>query len=190
MEPGVPGLVGLRPSYIAAQLTRWRVGERRAAEPDCMHRIATRLTESDIAAVAAYIAQQDTPRDPSPESANFVRMPMACGSHAEVKRLAVVFAIIVAIGGRRGVDALAPRLPADGPARPPPPANATTQVIARGEYLARAGDCVACHTEPTGKPFAGGRADADALRRHSTCPTSRPTTRPASGVGPPTSSTG
>jgi mono/diheme cytochrome c family protein len=35
--------------------------------------------------------------------------------------------------------------------------NATTQVINRGEYLARAGDCVACHTTPGGKPFAGGR---------------------------------
>lgn len=30
-------------------------------------------------------------------------------------------------------------------------------VIARGEYLARAGDCVACHTEPGGELFAGGR---------------------------------
>jgi len=30
--------------------------------------------------------------------------------------------------------------------------------IARGEYLARAGDCVACHTAPEGKMFAGGRA--------------------------------
>ena len=80
MEPGVPGLVGLRPTSIAAQLTRWRVGERRAAEPDCMKRIATRLSESDVAAVAAYVATQDPPRDPSPESANFVRMPMACGS--------------------------------------------------------------------------------------------------------------
>jgi mono/diheme cytochrome c family protein len=39
-------------------------------------------------------------------------------------------------------------------------ANPTTQVLAKGEYLARAGDCVACHTEPTGKPFAGGRAMA------------------------------
>ena len=38
--------------------------------------------------------------------------------------------------------------------------NPTTQTINRGEYLARAGDCVACHTEPTGKPFAGGRAMA------------------------------
>jgi mono/diheme cytochrome c family protein len=36
-------------------------------------------------------------------------------------------------------------------------ANVTTQVINRGEYLARAGDCVACHTAPNGKPFAGGR---------------------------------
>lgn len=35
--------------------------------------------------------------------------------------------------------------------------NATTQVIDRGEYLARAGDCVACHTTPNGNAFAGGR---------------------------------
>lgn len=40
------------------------------------------------------------------------------------------------------------------PAQPDP----TTQLIAKGEYLARAGDCVACHTAPGGKPFAGGRA--------------------------------
>jgi mono/diheme cytochrome c family protein len=35
---------------------------------------------------------------------------------------------------------------------------ATTQIIDRGEYLARAGDCIACHTAPTGRQFAGGRA--------------------------------
>ena len=28
--------------------------------------------------------------------------------------------------------------------------------LSRGEYLARAGDCVACHTSPEGKPFVGG----------------------------------
>ncbi len=38
--------------------------------------------------------------------------------------------------------------------------SATSQTIARGEYLARAGDCVACHSQPNGKPFAGGRAMA------------------------------
>jgi mono/diheme cytochrome c family protein len=30
--------------------------------------------------------------------------------------------------------------------------------IARGRYLVRLADCTACHTEPGGKPFAGGRA--------------------------------
>jgi mono/diheme cytochrome c family protein len=34
----------------------------------------------------------------------------------------------------------------------------STEVVARGEYLARAGDCVACHTEPEGALFAGGLA--------------------------------
>ncbi len=38
-----------------------------------------------------------------------------------------------------------------------PPGPATPQAIARGEYLARAGNCMACHTEPGGAPFAGGR---------------------------------
>ena len=80
MEPGIPGLVGLRPTYIVAQLTRWRVGERHAAEPDCMKRIVSRMSEADIAAVAAWLAQQKPPRDPSPESSNLVRMPFACGS--------------------------------------------------------------------------------------------------------------
>jgi mono/diheme cytochrome c family protein len=30
--------------------------------------------------------------------------------------------------------------------------------VARGEYLARVGDCIACHTAPEGHIFAGGRA--------------------------------
>lgn len=80
MEPGIPGLVGLRSAYIVAQLTRWRVGGRHAAEPDCMRRIATRLSETDVAAVAAWLSSQQPPRDASPESPNLVRMPLACGS--------------------------------------------------------------------------------------------------------------
>ncbi|MBP2169400.1 mono/diheme cytochrome c family protein [Erwinia toletana] len=31
-----------------------------------------------------------------------------------------------------------------------------SDLIKRGDYLARAGDCVACHTSKGGKPFAGG----------------------------------
>ncbi len=34
--------------------------------------------------------------------------------------------------------------------------NTGTDMIKRGEYLAKAGDCVACHTSVGGTPFAGG----------------------------------
>ena len=80
MEPGIPGLAGLRATYIVGQLTRWRVGERKAAEPDCMKRIAARLSDADISAVAAWLAQQTPAPDASPEPSNLVRMPLACGS--------------------------------------------------------------------------------------------------------------
>jgi mono/diheme cytochrome c family protein len=35
-------------------------------------------------------------------------------------------------------------------------APASQEHVARGAYLARAGDCIACHTAPKGKPYAGG----------------------------------
>ncbi|CAE6690835.1 c-type cytochrome [Paraburkholderia haematera] len=37
-------------------------------------------------------------------------------------------------------------------------ADTRPDIVKRGEYLARAGDCVACHTAPRGKLFAGGLA--------------------------------
>lgn len=30
------------------------------------------------------------------------------------------------------------------------------ELVSRGAYLARAGDCIACHTAPKGKPYSGG----------------------------------
>jgi mono/diheme cytochrome c family protein len=36
-----------------------------------------------------------------------------------------------------------------------PSSLAQADPVARGEYLARAADCAACHTAPGGKPFAG-----------------------------------
>ena len=38
------------------------------------------------------------------------------------------------------------------------PVPVTPQLIARGDYLARAGDCAACHTAPGGARLAGGLA--------------------------------
>jgi mono/diheme cytochrome c family protein len=39
-----------------------------------------------------------------------------------------------------------------------PDVRPTAELVARGEYLARAADCAACHNRPGGKPFAGGVA--------------------------------
>jgi mono/diheme cytochrome c family protein len=38
------------------------------------------------------------------------------------------------------------------------PRLAGADLVMRGEYLTRAADCIACHTAPGGKPFAGGMA--------------------------------
>ena len=44
------------------------------------------------------------------------------------------------------------------PSRSPSASAATPSNIARGAYLARAGDCMACHTARGGAAYAGGRA--------------------------------
>ena len=31
-----------------------------------------------------------------------------------------------------------------------------SELVTKGEYLVKAGDCIACHSKPDGKPFAGG----------------------------------
>lgn len=41
--------------------------------------------------------------------------------------------------------------------------SAAVSLVAKGQYLAIAGDCGACHTAPNGKPFAGGLALATPL---------------------------
>jgi mono/diheme cytochrome c family protein len=38
------------------------------------------------------------------------------------------------------------------------PPSAADPAVARGEYLARAGDCIACHTAPGSTPYGGGLA--------------------------------
>lgn len=53
-------------------------------------------------------------------------------------------------------------------------------LVKRGEYLARAGDCIACHTAPEGRLFAGGRAMATPF---GTLYTSNITPDPSTGIG-------
>lgn len=83
MEPAIPGLLGLRARYIAAQLGAWRYGTRTAASPDCMQYVAGHLTEADVNAVAAYLSSLPLPANASPVPQGSLKMPLKCGSEPD-----------------------------------------------------------------------------------------------------------
>ena len=80
MLPGIPGLVGLYPDYITAQMGAWKSGLRNSKSPDCMTRVASRLNGEDIAAVAAYLASRTVAPDVPPAPAQPAKLPLECGS--------------------------------------------------------------------------------------------------------------
>ena len=77
--PAIPGLLGLFPDYIGAQLGAWKNGQRNSVAPDCMARVASRLTGDDISAVAAFLATQPSSPDVKPAAAGSMKLPMECG---------------------------------------------------------------------------------------------------------------
>lgn len=79
-EPAIPGLIGLPSDYIRSQLGAWRNGSRHAAAPDCMAKVAERLSARDINLVAAWLASQPAPDDATPAPASSAPLPMTCGS--------------------------------------------------------------------------------------------------------------
>lgn len=80
MQPAIPGLLGLRASYISAQLGAWRYGTRTAKSPDCMQLVAAHLTEADVTAVAAWLASRPAPANPTPVPKGTYALPFGCGS--------------------------------------------------------------------------------------------------------------
>jgi cytochrome c553 len=78
--PAVPGLLGLPRDYINAQFGAWKNRVRRARAPDCMAEIATRLGDSDIAAISSWLASQAARDDARPATHMATAPPMSCGS--------------------------------------------------------------------------------------------------------------
>lgn len=64
---------------------------------------------------------------------------------------AALVGLLLAGGALYGLNHL------DEGSAPKPPEPATPALLARGEYLARAGNCMGCHTQRGGAPYAGGR---------------------------------
>jgi cytochrome c553 len=80
VQPSTPGLLGLPRDYIVAQFGNWQTGLRKAAEPDCMAKIAQALSATDVAALASWLAAQPLPADPHPAASLPQPLPTACGS--------------------------------------------------------------------------------------------------------------
>ena len=70
---------------------------------------------------------------------------------ASVVVIGALAAVVVALN-LRGEGELSAEIAAAQPGLP-----ASAEQIARGAYLARAGNCMACHTARGGEPYAGGR---------------------------------
>ena len=161
--PQTPGLLGLPRDYLNAQLGGWKTGQRHANAPDCMADIARKLSDADANAVTHWLSSQTVPFPARPASALPPRAAnaptaMQCG------------------GALKAATATA--------AAAPPSAQvaqvAQTAQVAQGAYLARIGNCAACHTARGGTPFAGGkRLDTDFGRLYS----SNLTPDPSQGLG-------
>jgi cytochrome c553 len=84
MEPAIPSLLGLRASYISAQVGAWRYGTRTAIAPDCMQIVAGLLSEDDVRAVGAYLSSRPAwGPPPSPAAKGSWELPLACGSEPQ-----------------------------------------------------------------------------------------------------------
>ncbi|WP_038762133.1 c-type cytochrome, partial [Burkholderia pseudomallei] len=83
MQPAIPGLVGLHSDYLSAQIGAWRSGTRHAKAPDCMHDVASKLSDEDVTAVTAWLAAQPAPANPVPAPARSMKTPLACGSEPQ-----------------------------------------------------------------------------------------------------------
>jgi cytochrome c553 len=78
--PAMPGLLTLPADYLMGQLGAWRTGSRTAAAPDCMGKVARRLTNEEVSAVARWLSAQSLPAGAKPEAASSLPLPSDCGS--------------------------------------------------------------------------------------------------------------
>ncbi len=86
VTPAVPGLLGLPRDYLNSQFGAWRIGQRRALEPDCMAQVARQLRPDDIAAVTGWLAAQPVPADAKPAATLPAPMPLRCGGVTAAQR--------------------------------------------------------------------------------------------------------
>ena len=75
--PGIPALAGMPRDFLIEQVGSWKSGTHRSPEPNCMARIAQRMSGADIVAAATWLSVQQPDGAPQPRSGP---LPIACGS--------------------------------------------------------------------------------------------------------------
>jgi cytochrome c553 len=82
--PAVPGLLGLSKDYLIAQLGSWQTGQRHAGVPDCMEKIASRLSPQDVGALTTWLSSQNLPLNTKPGAPlnpqQVTMLALPCGS--------------------------------------------------------------------------------------------------------------
>lgn len=104
VAPVIPGLLGLPRDYISAQFGAWRVGTRVAAAPDCMGEIARQLSQTEVTAIADWLASQPLPAGAHGAEADGIDLETAksCGSVREALATPVT-AVVKAADGKKAV---------------------------------------------------------------------------------------
>jgi cytochrome c553 len=153
VAPSIPGLLGLPRDYLNGQLGAWVNGQRHAQAPDCMADIAKRLQGDDVSAVTAWLSSQPWPTGAHPADSLRQPLPMPCGGVSMANSSAAPKP------GLNGSLPLAPEAAKLANTVSPLSQGGTLGAAAqRGAILARAGNCMGCHTVRGGSPYAGGRA--------------------------------
>lgn len=137
-QPNIPGLLGLPADYLLGQLGGWQNKQRKALEPDCMAKVARLLDPQDISALAQWLSSQAVPTPAKAAEQLPARVPGTVDVSTSQWRC----------GTAAAPAGIAAKASGTAPASP----------VARGEYLARIGNCAQCHTAPGGAPYAGGQA--------------------------------
>lgn len=104
----------------------------------------------------AEVLPSAPPDLPAKKETTGIQKLMTANKSQLVKRFGIVAAVaIVAIGGAIAWVVQPPPIERNDPGFG---ATVDPALVARGEYVARLGDCVACHTTEGGPVMAGGRA--------------------------------
>ena len=186
VQPSIAGLPGQPRDYINAQFGTWRNHsaprprarlhgrDRQSPEPGRRRR-----------AVSSWIAQRPLPADLTPGRRRR-HCPTAAARLRQRSRLNRHEKDLADPAGRPRAVALAAWIVLAWPREQLAPSSpaawaATPDNLARGAYLARAGDCMACHTARGGQP----NTPAGARSTPRSAPSSRPTSRRtrATGIG-------